>query len=117
MKLTIPERIALLNLLPTKGGFVTLSLVSDMREAIRITPTEIKKAAIQELPDGRLTMNNEAALSLKKEIPFDQTARAIIETAIKECDNKKQLTLDQLPLYRKFMLAEEPKKKVQKKKK
>lgn len=117
MKLTILDRIALLNLLPTTGGFVTLSLISDMRNALQVTTAEIKKAAIQELPDGRLQMDNKAALSVKKDIPFDQAARAIIETEFKDRDNKKQLTIDQLPLYRMFMLADQPKKKAKKKNK
>jgi hypothetical protein len=118
MELNVPERMMLMGILPSKGGFVTLQIVQEIRDVVNLTPAERKKAGLEELIDGTVKWDAKAATATVKDIPFTKAARTIIEQELKALNDKEELQMVQMSLYEKFMLAEKPKtrKKTKKKK-
>jgi hypothetical protein len=105
MKLTIPERISLLNLAPQKGNFLTLQLAQEMTNKLNLNEEEIEQAQIVNLPDGRTKWNPQAANAIEKDFRFGEAMRSMIQAELTKLDTRKELTVSQIPLYEKFVLG------------
>lgn len=105
MLLDVMERFALLALLPQQGDFTTLKIVRETREELSFTEEENAILDFQSHDDGRVTWNADA--DPHREFRFGQKAARIIQDALEKADKQSKLTLQQLPLYEKFMESEQ----------
>jgi hypothetical protein len=102
MKLSVLERIQLLNLLPAEGSIVTLRLISELRLELGFSEKEIKTAEIkQDSQSGRITWKPDAAVI--KDVKIGDAAKAVVVDALKRMDKELKLTMLHVPLWDKFM--------------
>lgn len=103
MKLTILNRILLLNNLPTKGNFTQLIVIKDIIEKIKITQEEIEKYSIKSTEEGKLTWK--ASEDSDKEVKFTELEKKEIKSFLEEASKKNELTIDMLDLCKMFKIT------------
>jgi len=106
MKLNIPERIALLSILPVEGSIITLRVLNELRNDLAFTEKEIKAYNMKNhtLPEGGATITWNPKLSdTVKDIKIGDTAKGIILSKLKELDAMQKLHISMIPLYEKFV--------------
>ena len=102
MKLSIGDRINILQILPKKGSYLKLVVIEDLQKKIGITQDEIVKHNI-------ITKDNEITWQIEKEInEFDFKKLEIIEieSALIELSKANELTADTFNLYKLFEIKE-----------
>lgn len=109
MNLTLPERIILLSLMPGKGNYITLQLGQDIGAQLNLSQEEIEQGGIKYFPDGTVKWNQKTAESITKDITIGQAGMTLIQTELKRLDDKKDLTVAQMSLYKKFVMDAQPK--------
>ena len=110
MKLNIPERIALLGVLPQQGSVVTLRIMRELQSQLSFTEEEIERFNIknQQLPDGQITISwNPEMVNEEKDIKIGKAGKGIIEKQLKQLDSRNQLHITMLPIYEKFVEGKE----------
>lgn len=108
MKLNIQERLVLVNLVPEKGNFETMSIVEDLRKLLYPTETEVKKFEIKQ-SENSIQWNIEGAKQIEINITDGQLN--VLEEVFKTLDEKKELTFDQYSLFKKIKGIEKEKEK------
>ncbi len=101
MKLTMYERLALLNVLPGQGNFVELTIIGNLRT--RLLPSEQEIEDFEIVVDGALTIVKKPADETIVDIEVSDRAREVVTRALKERDTGGTLTLPDVPLYEKFV--------------
>ena len=108
MKLEVHERIALLQLLPTEGGYAGLKSLRRAREMISFTKDEIDFYEINSGTgaDGSpfTNWNPTKAMEQVKDVPVDEYVTDIIRNALVGLERKKKLTDQTMSLYEKFVV-------------
>ena len=110
MKLNIPERLALLNILPQQGSIVTLRIVRELQSKLGFTEEELKHYNIRNtmMPDGTANIAwNPEMTEETKEIEIGEVARSVIIEQLKMLDSQGRLHVSMLPLYEKFVEGKE----------
>jgi len=102
MKLTVLERLALLNILPKEGNFITLKIVRKLREDLSFSEEEIKRLEFKE-DEGRVSWNPREAEKIIKDIKIGNKANSIIVEILEKLDKEKKLTDQHFTLYEKFI--------------
>lgn len=100
MKLNISERIALLQILPAEGDFVTLRVLGDMQKAIGFSEKDLKEYNIV-TKDNRVTWDAKGAKEV--EIELGEKASEIIKDALLNLDKEKKLKGEHITIYEKFV--------------
>jgi len=100
MKLSILERLMLLNILPREGSFVSLKIVRDLRNSLSFSEAEYKKYQFVE-SEGRVTWNQTEEQF--KDVKIGEKATDIIVEELKKLDKEKKLTEQHLSLFEKFV--------------
>ena len=109
MKLNIPERLALLSVLPNQGGIVTLRIVRELQIELGFTEEEIEEYEIKNtiLPDGKAAINwNPDKVNETKDIKIGKIAKGVIVRQLRQLDSQNQLHISMLPIYDKFIESE-----------
>jgi hypothetical protein len=106
MKLSVVERITLLQILPQQGDFLTLRIIHELRQALSFTEDEIAEFGLEVDPEKSLVRWNQQA-TRDVEMPIGVKANRIIVDTLLELDNNKKLTEGHLSLYEKFCSGEE----------
>lgn len=109
LELDLPERIALLGILPHEGNIITLRLIKELQINVGFTEKEIKHFGLKEELKGStqsITWNPEKA-SEKKEIEFGEVATALVVSRLKQLDSQGKLHIGMMPLYEKFVEGKE----------
>ena len=99
--LNIGERFNIVNLLPTKGDMLTMQDVQDLQRALLPTPKERETFGIQ-VADGRISWFEDQA-AVEVEIDFTAPQVTIVVNKLREMDKNKELGLEQLSLWAKFI--------------
>jgi len=107
MLLNIAERISLLNVLPQQGNILTLRIVQELRTSLSFTEEEMEKWKIknQKVEGGVVITWDEDFVKETKDIKIGKAATGIIKQGLLRLDSQKQLRLDMIPLYEKFVEA------------
>jgi len=107
MELNIAERIALLGVLPAQGSIVTLRIVQELRMALSFSEKEMKdwKITNKKVEGGAVITWDEDFADKTKDIMIGKAAMGIIKQGLLQLDAQKQLRLDMIPLYEKFVEA------------
>lgn len=105
LSLNIPERIALLNVLPPEGNVVTLRLVRELQNKLSFSEDEIEEFRIKNtVIDGRASTTWDENFSDKeKVIVLGDATQGIIEKRLKMLDGQNRLHISMLPLYEKVV--------------
>lgn len=103
MKLTVLDRLSLLNVLPKEGDFLTLSIVRDVTKKVSIEQEEAKVIELN-FKDNRVTWKQDAP---ELEVNFTESELSVIRKQLKSLDSQKKLTMELLETYKKFNADEE----------
>ena len=104
MVLSVKDRILILNILPQKSDIVTLRVVRELGETISFTETDIEKYKIKthnDIHTWDITVDQDA------EFKIGQAALGIIVSELKKLSDNKELTMDMIDLYKKFVESPE----------
>lgn len=106
MKLSVYERLVLLNTLPNEGNFITLKIVRELREGLSFNEKEIKELNLTVNPEkGTATWDKEKEPN--KEIDIGREAKKIIVEALEKLDKDEKMTQEHFSLYEKFVEEKE----------
>lgn len=139
MELNLRERLALLDILPEKGGPTNLAIIRKLREALSLTEEEYKALSVEfewrcvrcpysklliakdcpkcpecgaEMrPTSRIEWSSQAEAQLgSKEIEIGEIMTGIIERSFRDLARAENLSAGQLPLYKRFLGDNDPSK-------
>jgi len=99
MKLSIKERIILLNCLPSRGDFTTMTIKKDIVDKIKITQEEVKRLKIKD-SNGVLTWD--FTKEKENEVKLTKLEIKVIKDELNKLDDKKELTDDTYNLFKIF---------------
>ena len=99
MEFNIQERLVLVNLLPEKGNFETMSIIESLRKILYPSEDEVKKFEIKQL-DTTIQWNKEG--SKKQKIELTDGQLKLIKKQFNKLDEKDELSFDQYSLYKSF---------------
>ena len=105
-KLSVIERLILLGLVPDNGDFLTLKIVRNLKGDLSFSETEMNDLSMKQTGE-RVIWNTK--IPLEKEIEMGPKMVSIIIDKLDELEKGKKLSLDQLPLYERFVLPEKNK--------
>jgi len=108
-KLTVVERIALLNILPFEGNVVTLKIIRDLQSNLSFSEEEMKRFKMKNIrrPDGSTFAVWDSDLAEEtKEIEIGDVANDMIVEQLKALEARKKLRMEMLTLYEKFVKPE-----------
>ncbi|KKN22565.1 hypothetical protein LCGC14_0913680 [marine sediment metagenome] len=100
MKLSVQDRLVLLNCLPTEGDFTMLRIVRELRESLSFSEADHTEFELK-VDDGHVGWNPQKAVD--KEVEIGGKGTAIIVKALGQLDTEKKLTENHLSVYEKFM--------------
>lgn len=98
MKLTVSDRLILLFIIPQQGDFTTLKIIRNMRDDLSFSEEDHEKLKFR-IDEG---IHWEEGLE-DKEINFGEKATDIIVDAFKKLDSQKNLRIEHMELYEKFV--------------
>lgn len=104
MKLTVSERINLINILPIHANFVVLTKSRELSNQLNFSDEEIKNWEIK-AEDNQVKWNPEKVQS--KDIKIGEIMTEEIKRILREKDEAKELELPLLTLYEKFINTKE----------
>lgn len=100
-KLTIPDRVALLNILPKEGNFFTLRIIRSLTEKLSLTPEEYTKYGIV-VENGIARWNDNG--KIPAEISFEEAELGIIKSILLKKDGENMLPVELFSAYEQFIL-------------
>ncbi len=100
MKLSIADRLLLLEMLPAQGNILTLRVVRDARKLLEFRQDELERFEIMQAGPS-IRWNQEKAE--EADIPLSDAALGIARETIKTLDAEKKLTATHIPLWEKLM--------------
>lgn len=100
MELSVRERLLLLDILPAQGDITTLLVIREAQEALGFQDEE-REALEMVAEDGRVRWNMQ--IETPKIVRLGDAALAIIAGRLKELSERKQLGLEHVDLYRRFV--------------
>ena len=104
-KLSVVERIVLLNLLPKEGNFNTLKLIRVARESLSFNDIENQKLKFKQNGD-QVVWDVQGAIDIDAhfETEIGETANQLIVDELTKLDKEGKLTDETFSLYEKFMI-------------
>ena len=102
MLLKISDRVALMTILPEKGNFVTLKIVTALRELLGFNADEIEACKIVQTPTN-IKWDTKADAASEKDIDILPVQMAVICDALRALDGTRNLMAVHLAVYEKFM--------------
>ncbi len=104
VNLSMLERFIVLSLLPEKASFSDWKVINDLKD--QLAPNEQERVAIEAKQNPNGSINAKWDAVPEKEIVFGEYTEKLIVEALKNLDAKGNLNINQLSLYRKFVLRE-----------
>ena len=100
MNLNIFERLSLLQILPQKGDFMTLKIVTNLQQVLSPSEEEFKEFGLKEV-QGRYEWNNKG--QEPKEIEIGDKAKKIVAEELKKLSDSEELNMNLFSVYNKFI--------------
>ena len=100
MKLSVMERLVMLNTLPAEGNFATLKLVRQLREELSFDEEEHKQ--LNFIQDGEQVHWDES-ISLVKDCVIGEKMTDLVVEELKKLDMEGKLKDEHFLLYEKFV--------------
>ena len=105
MKLTVKDRIEISALYPKTGDLVTLTLLEDIGEKVKLSQEEIKEINLR-IEGTSYAWNKES----DKEVEFTELELGVLQKTITDWDKKKEIPIGLGRLCKKFMEAKKDEK-------
>ena len=99
------ERIALLQILPQEGDFLTLKIVHDLRQALSFTEEETAEFGI-EIDQASQQIRWKISAARAADLPIGPKAIGLIASKLEALNKEEKLTPNHLSLYEKFVIGE-----------
>ena len=100
MNLSVLERLVILKALPGEGDYASLKILTNLRMSLAFTEEETKAWEIVTNPKtGQITWQNDG----EADIPIGERATDIVIGAFKKLDSDKQLPVEAMSAYEKFI--------------
>jgi len=101
MKLSIPERLMLLNVLgAAEGNVTTLRVVRDLQRLIGFDEAELEAIGfVQEGP----TVKWKPEADVEREFLISPATQKVVADLLKRIESQGQMTMNHLPLYERFV--------------
>jgi len=99
MKLSIKERLILLNILPAQETYANLRIVQELKNELGFSEQDYAYLELVE-DNGDVSWNPDR--KVEKDIRIGIAAFEVIKKAFRKLDLDKTLTLDMLPAYERF---------------
>jgi hypothetical protein len=104
MEFNVLDRALLLNTLPTTGDFTTLTIIRKLREEMSFSEDDHKVLKFSKNGDSQIRWDADGVIQLgAKEVEIGPKATEIIRETLIGLDKAKQLTVDHLDLYERFV--------------
>jgi hypothetical protein len=103
VKLSVKDRIMLLDLLPKMGSFLFLKMVNQVMEDLSFSEDENKTICFHQDLKGGLHWNEKSASDVIKEINIPETIREKIYSELTKLEEKQNLTVDHINIYEIFV--------------
>lgn len=100
MKLSVKERLELLNILPQVGNVVMLRVVQDLRVEVGLSPEEVELIGVKQ--DGQ-QMTWDEIKDPMKDVTLGSAAVGVVVKALTDLDGAAKLKVGHLTLYDKFV--------------
>ena len=98
MKLSVIERITLMQILPKEGSHITFKILIELKSALSFNEKEFKEFGMVQ-KDTQIHWKK----SVDKEIPIGEKAMDIIVSALQALDKTGKLTEQSFSLYERFV--------------
>ena len=109
VKLNLFERLVVMQLLPQKGSFATLKIVTELNMELGASDEEYILAGLEPQDDGSVQAKKGWLSVPEKEFTFKEAALSMIRASLQMLDDAEQLTMEHFRVYEKFMIVEEKK--------
>ena len=103
MKLSIPERLALLEIMPDKASYSGVKEIYRTTLLLNLTGEEADGIDAKHV-DGMVQFNVEKALGVVKDIPMGEWMTNTFRVILREKDRGNDMSIPDLSLYEKFIL-------------
>ena len=104
MELSVAERLAILSILPVRGDYITLKVLEQLRMNLAFTEKELKEFGIVEDKENRkVDWSSDKSI----DIPIGEVATGLIVKSLKELETRKELPVNLLDVYEKFIATTE----------
>jgi len=104
MRLSVPERMKLLELLPEQSSYEGIVEIFRLVNLLRLTDYEAIEIEVQHSDEGGIRFNQEKALTLIVDIPIGEWMTNVIRKVLRDRDDKGELDVNDMPLYDKFIV-------------
>jgi len=108
MKLTVLDRVLLMNVLPERGKKVfEYRIFNDVKRQLSFTDPELTELKFKHNEEtGETNWNPESPLSIEgKEFDFEPNTFKLLQDVLKEVEDRGEATIQMVPLYDKFESA------------
>lgn len=99
MKLNVQERLTLVNLLPEKGNFTTMSIVETLKDILYPSEAEVKKFELKQT-ERILTWNEEGSKGV--EIEISEMQSKMLSEKLEELSGNDDLDVNQYQMLKRF---------------
>ena len=106
VKLSVLERLVLLNVLPKEGNFITLKIVRQLREGLSFNEKEVKEVKLTIDPQNGAA-RWDVAKDPNKEIEVGREAKKIIVEVLEKLNQESKLKEEHFSIYEKFVEEKE----------
>jgi hypothetical protein len=103
MKLTIADRVMLLNVMPQEGSILTLRVIRELQTELSFSDKELEELKIVNNPATGVISWPVENNDVTKEVLFSATRWNIIKTELEKRNNQNKLALNLIPLYERFV--------------
>ena len=102
VKLSVLERIGLLNILPTEENYLTYKLVRDLKTELSFSDKDFKELKIITTQDQKVRWDEKADKGKSVEVP--DVIVALVKVKLESLEKEKKINDQNAPLYEKFVL-------------
>ncbi len=107
MEFSVLDRVVMLNLLPVQGDVYSLKLIREFREALGFSDAEQVELNVRPGPDGKGVSWDDEHQVLPKKVVVGSRIHTLVENRFHELDANKQLGMEALDLYERFIEAQD----------
>ena len=104
MRLTIPERLKLLELLPPKESYKGMMEIQRLGMNLSVQDAEAIEIEVEHTEDGMIKWNQDKALGLIVDIPMGEWVTNLLRQVLRDRDREGDLEVTELSLFEKFIL-------------
>jgi hypothetical protein len=103
MKLSVPERLALLEIMPAKADYSGVKEIYRTTLLLNLDGDEAEEIEVKHI-EGMIQFNVEKALGVIKDIPMGEWMTNTFRVILREKSNESDLSIADISLFEKFVL-------------